>query len=96
MGAIALPAIILLIIVGLLLYLWATKAQEDLLTNAQTVTLSEDEIIEMVVILADWTDMNDLRHTNGVNANGTKLDDPDYAKALARTEESVKAFLAKF
>lgn len=96
MPIIALPAILILIGVALLLYHWATKAQNDLYDSIHTVTMSQDEIIEMIVILADWTDMNDLRHTNGVNANGTKLDDPEYAKALARTEASVKAFQEKF
>lgn len=96
MFQIALPVMVVLIGVAVLIYLWAIKAQDEILKSAQTVTLSEDEIIEMIVILADWTDMNELRHTNGANASGVRLDDPDYAKALARTEDSVKAFQEKF
>ena len=98
MQFIALPAIILCIIVALLLYRWATKATDELLANTQTVTLVEDEIIEMIVILADWEEMNELRLLN--NKSRTDVDsghyDEAYATALAKTLESVKAFQEKF
>ena len=83
-------AIFVVFIIAALVFIWGLKKMMN--PPVAVITLSDDEVVELVAILADWVEMAALRQVNDVRI----LNDTEYEQSLIKLEDTVKAFQEKF